>query len=637
MRGRLFTSIVGVIAVLAIVIGVNLFADARLASVRVDLTQNHIYTLSPGTRKILANLKQPITLKLFYSRELGAVVPVYGTYADHVRQMLREYAAAAHGKIKLEFYNPEPFSQTADRALADGLRGVPIDQQGTQVYFGLAGTNMLDNERAIPFFQTDRERFLEYDLSKLVYELSNPKRPVIGVMSSLPLNGNMRLIMMTHGRRGGRPYAVTELLRQTNDVKTIPTDAQVIPADVKVLLVAEARHLSQSTLYAIDQFVMRGGRLMAMVDPWSEAMAAMPSRNGVPPTDTHSNLKKLFHAWGIEFNPNKVVGDLNGAWQVRASNDPSAQTTDYVAWFNIRGKGINHNDPATADLQQVTVASPGFIRKAPGAKLQFTPLLTATGRDGIIPVDKVKTPQPAKILADFKPDGKPRVIAARIRGVLHSAFKGPPPLKKGQKRPADFPPYKAKTSGPADLVVVADSDILDNRFWVQISNFFGQRTAMPFSDDGPFVANLVDTLTGSDALLGLRARGDNSRPFTLIDRIQSEAQAKFRQTEQALQQHLNAVEKQLRTLRQGSSGGPEQASMQAVITPQQQSAIEAARKDVVDTREKLRAVQFDLNHNIARLEIQLRLFNIVLVPAILTILALVLGLVRRQRRARARA
>ena len=637
MRRRFWYSIVGVIAVAAIVIGVNMFADARLAYVHADLTENHIYTLSPGTRQILKSLKEPITLRLYYSRLLGSTVPVYGSYADRVREMLEEYAAVADGKIRLEFYDPAPFSRVEDQALADGLQGVPVDQAGTQVYFGIAGSNMLDDQRAIPFFQLDRERFLEYDLTKLVYELSNPKRPVVGVMSSLPLDGNPQLMMMTRGQEGGQPFASTELLRQTNTVKTVPTDAQVIPADIKVLLVAEAQHLSLNTEYAIDQFVMRGGRLMVMVDPWSETMASQPNPSGMPVTDADSDLAKLFKAWGIEFNPNEVVGDLAGAWRVRDPQDPNAQAVDYVPWFNIRA-GINHNDPATADLQQVTVASPGFIAKAPGAKIQFTPLLTSSPKSGLIPVDEVKMPNPGKVLANFKPEGGPRVIAARIRGVLHSAFTGPPPEPKGEKRPANFPAFKAETSAPADMVVVADSDILADRFWVRISNFFGQQTAAPFSDNGPFVANLIDTLAGSQALIGLRARGDSSRPFTLVNTMQAEAEAKFRRTEQALQQHLDNVEKQLQTLRQGNNptDTEQAANAQAVITPEQRAAITAARRDIVDTREKLRTVQYDLDRNITRLENELRFLDILAVPALLTILAIGMGLYRRHQRARAR-
>ena len=637
MRRRFWFSVVGVIAVAAIVIGINMFADARLAYVHADLTENHIYTLSPGTRSILRNLKEPITLRLFYSRLLGSTVPVYGSYADRVREMLEEYAAVANGKIRLRFYNPEPFSSVEDQALADGLQGVPVDQAGTQVYFGLAGSNLLDDERTIAFFQPDRERFLEYDLTKLVYDLSSPKRPVVGVMSSLPLDGNPQLMMMSHGQEGGQPFAATELLRQTNQVKMVPTDAQAIDPDIGVLLVAEAQNLSDNTLYAIDQFVMRGGRLMVMVDPWSETMASQPNPSGMPVTDAHSDLAKLFKAWGIEFNPNEVVGDLTGAWRVRDPQDQNAQAVNYVAWFNIRA-GINHSDPATADLQQVTVASPGFIARAPGAKIDFTPLLTSSAQSGLIPVDQVKMPDPGKILANFKPEGGPRVIAARIRGVLHSAFTAPPPEPKGGKRPADFPAYRAETSGPADLVVVADSDILADRFWVRISDFFGQQTALPFSDNGPFVANLVDTLAGGEALIGVRARGDSSRPFTLVNTMQADAEAKFRRTEQALQQHLDDVQKQLQTLRQGSNptDTEQPANAQAVITPAQRMAIDAARRDIVETREKLRAVQYDLNRNIDRLENELRAFDIVAVPAVLTLLAIGMGLVRRRQRARAR-
>ncbi|MEJ0017243.1 MAG: Gldg family protein [Acetobacteraceae bacterium] len=637
MRRRFWFSVIGVLAVAAIVIGINMFADARLANLHVDLTRNRIYTLSAGTRQVLAGLKEPITLRLFYSRRLGATVPVYGTFADHVREMLGEYAAISGGKVRLEYYDPEPFSDTEDRAMAYGLQGVPVDQGGVQVYFGLAGSNLEDDERTIAFFQPERERFLEYDLTKLIYDLSNPKRPVIGIMSSLPLDGDPRMMMMQmRGQQvsGGQPYAATMLLRQTNQVKPVATDVQVIDPDIQVLLVAEAQNLSDATQYAIDQFVMRGGRLMVMVDPWSEAMASTPSPTGAPPTDTSSNLKKLFDAWGIVFDPTKVVGDLTGAWRVRANPEERVQAVNYVAWFNIRD-GINHDDPASADLAQITVASSGWLSKAPNATIEFTPLLSSSPRSGTLSVDQVKTPNPSKVLADFKPEGGPRVIAARVRGVLKSAFTGPPDLAKDQKRPDNFPAHKAQTDGPANLVVAADSDILADRFWVRISDFFGQQQATPFSDNGPFVANLIGTLAGGDALIGLRSRGDTNRPFVLVNEMQSEAQAKFRQTEQALQKHLDDTEKQLRTLRQGPGG--EQASAQAVITPEQRAAIDAARKDIVDTRQQLRAVQLDLNRDISRLETTLRILNIVLVPALLTIIAVVLGVMRRRRRARARA
>jgi len=633
---RLSFSVIGVIAAAAIVIGINMFADARLAGMRVDLTQGKIYTLSKGTAQILDSLKEPITLRFFYSRRLGATIPVYGTYADHVSEMLREYASASHGKVKIELYDPEPYSDTEDHAVAFGLQGVPVDNGGNQVYFGLAGGNLEDDERTIPFFQAERERFLEFDLTKLIYELSNPKRTVVGVMSSLPIDGDPRAMMMGGGRgAGGQPYASSVLLRQTNTVKSVPLDAQVIDPDIQVLLVASARDLSEPTLYAIDQFVMRGGKLMAMVDPWSEALAAVPSQTGMPPTDTSSDLKKLFDAWGIVYDPKQVIGDLTGAWRVRAGGDDRMQAVNYVAWFNIRD-GINHDDPATADLTQVTVASPGALAKAPNATIAFTPLLSSSSRSGLVPLDKLSMPDPAQILANFKPEGGPRVIAARVHGELKSAFTGPPDLPADKKRPDNFPAFKAATDGPVNMVVVADSDILADRFWVRISDFFGQSTATPFSDNGPFVANLIGTLAGGDSLIGLRSRGDTNRPFIRVEAMQTEAEARYRQTEQGLKTHLEEVEKQLRGLRTG--GGEAQGrATEAVITPEQRLAIDAARKDIVDTRKQLRAVQLELNREISGLETLLRIFNIVLVPAALTVLAIVLALIQRGRRARARS
>jgi ABC-type uncharacterized transport system involved in gliding motility auxiliary subunit len=619
MRGRFLSSVVGVLAVLAIVVGINMFADARLAGVRLDLTEQHLYTLSPGTRAILAGLKEPVTLRLFYSRQLGTTIPAYGTYADRVREMLEEYAQASGGKVRLQFFDPEPFSDTEDRAMAYGLQGVPVDQSGQQVYFGIAGTNLLDDERTIAFLQPERERFLEYDLSRLVYDLSNPTRPVVGVMSSLPLDGDPRMMMMTRGQGGGQPYAVMTVLRQTNQVRMVPTDATAIAPDIKVLLVAQAQHLSDATQYAIDQFVMRGGALMVMVDPYSEAEAATPGPTGEPPTDTSSDLKRLFDAWGIGFDPSQVVGDPNGAWRVRANPGDRVQAVDYLAWFNIHD-GISHNDPATADLQQVTVAASGFLTKKPGASIDFSPLLSSSDQSGLIPVEDVRNPDPASILAGFRQQGGPRVIAARVHGMLKSAF------------PGLHPDTLAETKAPANIVVIADSDILADRFWVRSGDFFGQQELTPFSDNGAFVANLIGTLAGGDALIGLRARGAAIRPFDLVLRMQAAAEARFRQTERTLQQHLDDTQKQLQQLRKGNSG-----KEQAVITPAQRDAIDRAQRDIVQTRSQLRAVQLELNRDIARLQTELLLFNVVLVPVLVAVGAIGLALVRRRRRRAARA
>jgi len=635
---RLWTSITGVVAVLAILVGLNLVAEYRLAQVKFDLTQQRLYTLAPGTRKILADLKDPVTLRFYYSRTLGSRIPMYGAYADRITEMLREYASAAGGRVRLEFYDPEPFSQTEDRAVAYGLQGVPIDQSGEQVYFGLAASNLLDDERTIAFFQPERERFLEFDLTRLIYELSSPKRPLIGILSSLPVEGDPRAMMMSQNRSAGQPWVATMQLRQAFGVRQVPLDAQVIDPEIQVLLVAHAQGLSDNTLYAIDQFVMRGGRLMAMVDPHSEAQGAVANpQTGQPPSDTASNLARLFDAWGIVYDGSQITGDLKGAWRVRAAPGDRAQTVDYIAWFNIRD-GLNTNDPATAELTQITVASAGSLAKKEGAAIEFTALLSSSELSGTVPLEKIKVfPDPGKILGEFKPDGQRRVIAARVRGELVSAFKeAPPPPAEGPGGPKEkvtLPEHRAKTDGTANMVVVADSDILADRYWVRVQEFFGQQEATPFSDNGPFVANLIGTLAGGDALIGLRSRGASLRPFDLVEGMQRTAEARFRATEQDLSKHLDETQKKLTELRTGRGT----ASANAVISEQQRETIDALRRDIADTRGKLRGVQLELRRDIRALENQLRLFNIVLVPAVLTVLALVLGLARRQRRAKARA
>jgi ABC-type uncharacterized transport system involved in gliding motility auxiliary subunit len=631
MRARLWSGLIGIVAVLAIAVGINMFADTRLARAQLDLTQGQLYTLAPGTRTILAGLKQPITLRLYYSPLLGSAVPVYGAYHDRVTALLRQYAALSGGRLRLEFLDPEPFTPIEDQALAAGMQAVPLDQGGEQVYFGLAGSNLLDDTRTIAFFKPEREPFLEYDLTRLIHELSDPARPLVGVMSSLPLDGDPQAAMRGQ-QAAAQPYVVMTELRQDDDVKTVPLDTQVIDPAIKVLLVAQAQNLPVQTQYAIDQFVMRGGALMLMVDPDSEAEGMQPGPDGMPRADVASDLHRLLDAWGIEYDPERLVGDLTGAWRVRASADETAAPVDFVAWFNIRA-GISRSDPATADLSQVTVAAAGRLEKKPGATIDFTPLLTSSTQSELIPATSVRTnPDPAALLANFKPDGTAKVIAARVHGVLHSAFTGPPDLPAGVARAPGLPAFRAQTDGPANLVVVADSDILADRFWVQVQDFFGQQEATPFSANGPFVVNLIGTLAGGDSLIGLRGRGQAVRPFDVVDRMEHAAEAQYRAQQQALQAQLTDAQARLDSLRQGTGAGDS-----AVITPEQRAAIDAATSQIRETRRRQRDVQLALRQNIQSLESVLRALDIAAVPAVLTVLAIVLAVLRGRRRARARA
>ena len=633
---RLWSTGLGLLAALVLAIGVNILAERVAPRARIDLTQQRLYTLSAGTVSVLSGLNDPITLRLFYSRRLGAQLPVFGAYADRVRAMLQEYAARSGGKIRLEVLDPEPFSETEDRALAYGLQGVPVDQSGEQVYFGLAGSNTLDDERTIAFFQPDRERFLEYDLTRLVYELSNPRRTVVGMMSSLPVNGDPRMMMMRQQGLGGQPYAVMQSLRQFFTVRDVAIDAQVIEPDVQVLIVAHPQDLSDGALYAIDQFVMRGGRLIAMVDPHSEGQATRPTMGGRPPANTASNLDRLLNVWGVEVLTDRVVLDLRGAWRVRAGPNERVQAVDYTAWFNLTGDSLNASEVATGQLNQVTVASAAEVRRREGANIEFTPLLTTSDRSMVVDAARVRQePNPAALLAEFVPSGQRHVLAARVRGTLRSAFEGPPPIPAGAQRPENFPAHRAETDGPANFVVIGDADVLEDRFWVRVQDFFGQQVATPFSDNGALMGNLVDTLSGGDALISLRSRGESLRPFDLVDDIRREAEARFRQTERGLQQRLEQAERRLRELRQGQGGQGERR--EAVITTEQRAEIDRMREQIIGTRRELRTVQLELRRDIEGMETWLRILNIAFVPVLLTLIAIGLGIVRARRRAGARA
>lgn len=629
---RRLLSLAGLLAALVLVVGINALSEAFLGRWRIDLTEQRLYTLSDGTKTVLRSIPEPITLRLYYSSRLGKEIPVYAAYATRVRELLHEYAALAGGQIRLEFYEPEPFSDVEDRAIAYGLQGVPVDQSGEQVFFGLAGTNLLDEERIVPFFQPERERFLEYDLTRLVHELSNPTRPKVGLMTGLPMNGEMRGPM----GRPTPPWAVMTQMRQFLSVQDVPLDGAEIAPDIGVLMVAHPQNLPEKTQYAIDQFVMRGGKLMLLVDPHSEAQVARPGPGGMPTRETASDLPRLLQAWGIAYDKDKVAGDLRGAMRVRAGERERVQAVDYVAWFTASGPDqISRDNPATGQLNQISFASAGFLAKRDGAAITFEPLVTTSAEAAPIEAAKVRLePNPTQILAGFHPGNAKLVLAARIRGELASAFPdGPPAPPEGEPAPERKEPHRARSEGPANIVVIADSDILEDRFWVRVQDFFGQPIATPFADNGALVINLLDTLSGSDALIGLRSRGESRRPFELVDQMRRKAEAEFRAREQALQKRLEETETRLRELRRGGAPG-ERGRADPVLTPEQRAAIEQARADILETRRELRAVQRDLRREIEGLQTTLRLANIVAVPLVVALIAIALGIWRIRRRAR---
>ena len=662
LASRRAVAITALVMIALMLISANIVAARFLAS-RLDLTAEHLYTLSSGTRHTLARIDEPITLRFYYSTRLGDEVPSYGVYAQRVRELLDQYVAAAHGKIRLEVYNPQAFSDAEDRAVAFGLKGVPLDAQGEQVYFGLAATNSTDDQQVIAFFAPERERFLEYDLTKLVHALAFPKKTVVGLMTPLPLEGDMMAMMRG---RPSPPMTVIEQLQQLDQVKSLGSDIDAIPADIDVLMLVHPQKLPEKTMFAVDQFVLKGGKALVFVDPLSELQASRPSQRNPPGSTTSSDLERLFKSWGFEVPANTVVGDRRAAQRVGVPvPGRTTRPLDYIAWLNLKAANLNRDDMITADLSHINMASSGIIEPIDGAKTVIEPLITTSPDSTKIPAEKLAgLPDVAGLLAQFKSDNKRYILAARVTGMVDTAFPDGPPNPEPAKpqtaekpdppdapdsdsnetKPAETaaaPPSPAEASAapaagwvktsvqPINIVVVADTDLLDDRFWVQSQDFFGQRVLIPTANNGDFVANAVEVLAGGNDLVGLRSRGTSARPFDVVSEIERDAQERYSAEERALQQKLKDTQAKLAELT-----GKDRGDAPATLSPDQTKAIEEFRTDMLQTRRQLREVQAALRSDIGRLKAGLEFLDIALIPIIVAIVAVILGMVRLRRRGR---
>ncbi|MGQ7817618.1 Gldg family protein [Metapseudomonas furukawaii] len=607
---RLMYSGAGLLLIALAFLAFNLFAGLTLTNARLDLTEQKLYTISDGTKKILGELDEPINLYFFYSDKTAKDLVVLRNYARRVEEMLKAYERAADGRIRLHIIDPEPFSEDEDKAAEFGLQAVPLQQGGDQVYFGLAGTNGVDDTQIIPFFPLDQEEFLEYEISRLVQGLAKPERPVVGVLSGLQLNGGFDMM----SRQPTPPWMVMEEVRQLFQIESLKADVDQIPDKVSVLLLVHPKNLPQQTLYAIDQFVLRGGKLLAFVDPWSEADSGM-EMPGEPGGDKASDLAPLFKAWGLEMLPGKVLGD--GANAMSVSMGEGRPPARHAAWLNLPRHSLDQGDVSTAGLENITVATAGILKPLDGARTRFIPLIQSS--EYAMPFDAQRfgmLADPEELIRELKPTGERYTLAARISGPAGSAF---PDGIEGRKD-------GLKSAENINVIAVADTDMLSDRMWVQVQDFFGQRVPQPWADNSGFAINALDNLAGSDALISVRSRGRFSRPFEVVEQLQRDAEVKFREQEQALQQRLADTEQKLASLQQNQD--PAKA---LELTPEQQAALQQFVQEKLRIRKELREVRFQLNASIEDLGRTLKFINIALVPLLLTLGVLVLWLWRRRR------
>lgn len=621
-------AITGVVLAVLCFLSVNLFSSLTFTQARLDLTEERLYTLSKGTRNVLANLKEPIKLRLYASRSLKEASPQFGLFMARVQELVQAYDRLAMGKIKLEILNPEPFTPEEDRAVGFGLRGVPLDDAGTRGYFGLVGTNSTDDHDVIPIFSAQRESFLEYDLTRLVYNLAHPEKSVIGFFDGIAIQGSRSTQF--------KPWQALTYMRQFFSMRELSDDIKKIDDDIKVVLVIHPQDIEESALYALDQFVLRGGRVIVFVDPHTVNTQPMMTPQGAfPPPNTSSNLEKLMTAWGVEMVKDKVVGDRKLATRVQAQRGEQSVVTEYILWFGVNKENLAQNEVITGELEQLRFLTPGSLKQIAGAKTTFTPLAWTTDQSMLVDlkVAKAPTPDPIALLNDFKPDKDRHVLAARITGPVTSAFDAPPAPKKAEseadknKKEEPLAPHIKESTGPISVIVVADVDMLADRTWLSERNLFGQRVVMPFANNADFAINMVENFAGSQELISLRGRGVKQRTFDVVDRLQREAEIRYRQTEQSLQKKLEDLEKKL----SGIEGGKTDQAGNVLLTQEQQELVKKFRSDIISIRSQLREVQHALRKDIDTLETWLKVINIIGMPIVITIIAFAVAIWRRRR------
>jgi len=593
-----------------ILLSVNLAARQSLKLARVDLTEAGLYTISASTRRVLASLDDPITVRFYYSPVLGERAPNYGQYAERIRNLLSVYADLSGGRLAFETVEPQPFSDAEDRAVAAGLQGVSLGS-GDSAYLGIVGTNSTDDRQVIPFMALERADFLEFDLTKLVQKLADPARKVVGLLTDLPLQGGM------DPQRGPQPaWLAMQQLEEFYTVEPVALDAAEIPADVDVLLIVTPGTLSEKTAFAVDQFALKGKPVLAFVDPFSEVQPMGESKlaAGDP-------LAKVIEAWGARIEPGKVLGDISYARQVQYGSQGQPKVSDYVVWMTLDRGAFDTEDALFANVERVIVATPGALEPAPDAGGRFKPLIRTTDRAMLIEETALAQPDPEKLLAAYAPGGKAQVIAARLSGGAKTAFPAGAPKIEGQPAAAG----EALKSGDINVILVADSDLLFDSFWAEERSIAGQRFVVPRAGNVDLMLNALDILSGGQALSGLRGRGVEERPFTLVRDIRQEAEARYRKQEEALNQRLQETQARLAEIQSRAKDG------NIILTDEDKQAILNFRQDVVATRQELRGVQLALRQDIERLESWVKFLNTAALPLLIGAGGLIFLAVRRAR------
>lgn len=627
----LLYSTVGVLVMLVIVVAINIIAS--VFKTRADLTEGKVYTLSEGTKRILKKIDSPLEVRLYYSQKETRMPSQLKTYARRVEDLLSEFRQVSGGHLEIKKFDPEPDSEAEDLANLDGVEGQLLPT-GEKIYLGLAIS--LDPQKAsISFLSPEREKLLEYDVARAISQVLITNKPVIGVMSPLQLFG-MQVPPQLRMQMGGQnqdPWVFIGELKRDFEVKQVAMDVEKIDDDIKVLMLVHPKEIKDGAIYAIDQFIMRGGKLIACLDPMCLVDQQKAANPMMPMPGGASNLEKLLKAWGLQFESTKVVADMNFARRLMGRNN---QAEIIPTFLFITDPGINRDDVATSQLDEVLLAFPGAFTGDPVSGLKKTVLLKTSKQSQLVD-GFLANMSPSKVVEEFKPADKEYALAVRLEGKFKTAFpEGKPETKsedqdKDQKNDAPKPEDKAKdtlkeTKGENAVLLIGDADWLYDQFSVQVMNFLGQKIIQPRNSNLSLAQNVTEQLAGDENLIGVRSRATLTRPFTVVKEMQAKATQRYQAKIAELQKEVDETNQKLSELQ-----GKKEANQRFVVSKEQQDEIERFKKKRAKANQDLKKERRNLAQDIESLQNRLKWWNIIGMPIVVAIVGITLAVVRKQK------
>jgi len=625
--------VAAVIAVLVILIAVNVLGN--VLKFRGDLTENKLYTLSPGTKKILDKLDTPVEIRFYYSKDNASMPVPLRTYAQEVEDLLAEYQQAGHGKIQIVKLDPKPDSDAEDSARLDGIQGQNTNLTGDKIYLGLA-ISCLDAKVPIPFLSPDRETLLEYDISRAISSVVNPKKAVIGVMSALPVLGQQTPMMMMQRQRGSDPWIFIQELKQNYTLREVPLTADKIDDDISVLLVAYPKGISDSAQFAIDQFMLRGGKMVALLDPFSLVDSQLSGQQGMMGGEAYSaSLDKLLKAWGLDFSAGKIVADPNLATRIQRQN---SSVESEMTVLSITGDTINKADPLGASTTDLLLPFAGAFSGTPTTGLKEEVLVSTTPQAGLVDAN---VPMMGADAARkfYKPGNTALPIAVRLSGKFKTAFPGgkpaaatPSPTPGANASPSPSatptPTYLKEATNEGVAVLVGDADFVYDQFAGREQQMLNQVVFTPSNGNLNLIESSVELLAGDSNLISIRSRASANRPFVVVNKMEAAAEEKYQSKIDELESGLTQARQKLSELQTAK-----QADQKSVLSTEQQNEIKKFQENEAQIDKQLKQVRKELRQEIDSLQNWLKWLNIALMPVVVTCIGLGLAFLKKRSRA----